>query len=492
LTTWFDEDRMEADDIDRQMIKGIDNTKVVLVFITERYISKVGGDNDDDNCLKEFRYAIKRKGKKNMIAIVMEEAYHDQTKWFGLVGMHLNNVLFISFADSNMWGLFKNDKVFESRIDELINKIEVKLKKPTGFFHKSKLKQKFSDHDSQDTSLLPTSASLVISNADSNQSVSKSVFRMNNVDPKLKRTDADIKTAVKEWCENPRTASKKYGHISDWDTSAVTNMKELFCSGRLEDDSNIPENEFNDDISNWDVSNVITMEGMFVKATSFNQPIGVWNTHNVTTMDRMFSGVTSFNQPIGAWDTHNVTTMDRMFAGATSFNQPIGAWNTHNVTNMNGMFYNAALFNQPIGAWNTHNVTTMCCMFSHATSFNQPIGAWDTHNVTDMDRMFLGATSFNQPIGAWDTHNVTWMGQMFQDAISFNQPIGAWDTHNVTGMKYMFYNAALFNQPIAAWDTHNVIYMEGMFFKCPLIQAPHWYKIWYIKKKLSAVCCCCS
>ena len=42
------------------------------------------------------------------------------------------------------------------------------------------------------------------------------------------RDDTDIKKAVNEWCSNPLTAKSKYGDISEWDTSAVTSMEELF------------------------------------------------------------------------------------------------------------------------------------------------------------------------------------------------------------------------------------------------------------------------
>ena len=41
-----------------------------------------------------------------------------------------------------------------------------------------------------------------------------------------------------------------------------------------------------------------------------------------------------FNQNIGDWDVSNVSTIDRMFQNASSFNQPIGEWNTSSVTNM--------------------------------------------------------------------------------------------------------------------------------------------------------------
>ena len=92
------------------------------------------------------------------------------------------------------------------------------------------------------------------------------------------RSDDDIRTAVEEWCTNRTIAIERYGHISYWDTSAVTNMAELFEN----------KEDFDDDISKWDVSNVTNMVCMFDYATSFNQPIGAWDTHNVTNMGWMF------------------------------------------------------------------------------------------------------------------------------------------------------------------------------------------------------------
>ena len=64
------------------------------------------------------------------------------------------------------------------------------------------------------------------------------------------RTDDDIKDAVNKWCDNPVAATVKYGHISKWNTSLVTNMKELFQD----------KSDFNDDISKWDVSSVTSMK----------------------------------------------------------------------------------------------------------------------------------------------------------------------------------------------------------------------------------------
>ena len=93
------------------------------------------------------------------------------------------------------------------------------------------------------------------------------------------------------------------------------------------------------EISNWDVSNVWYMSGMFANASSFNQPLNNWNVSKVTNMGGMFWGAESFNQPLNNWNVSNVTSMEAMFKNAESFNQPLNNWNVSNVTNMEDMFY---------------------------------------------------------------------------------------------------------------------------------------------------------
>ena len=170
---------------------------------------------------------------------------------------------------------------------------------------------------------------------------------------------------------------------------------------------------------------------------------------NVTDLSQMFQ-FSQFNQDIGNWDVSNVTNMSAMFGGVSnrpsSFNQPIGNWDVGNVTNMSFMF-GYSPFNQPIGDWDMSNVTDMSFMFLRS-QFDQPIGNWDVSSATNMNEMFK-SSPFNQPIGDWDVSNVTNMNEMF-DSSQFNQPIGNWDVGNVTNMRYMF-NESQFNQPINGW-----------------------------------------
>ena len=155
---------------------------------------------------------------------------------------------------------------------------------------------------------------------------------------KLKRTNDDIYEAVVLWCSDRTEAEEKYGHISDWDVSCVTDMSYLFHGKLL----------FNDDISRWDVSNVTNMCGMFSLAHSFNQPIGNWNVSNVTDMSLMFACAYVFNQPIGDWNVSNVIDMQFMFSNTHSFNQSIMTWNLSNICEISDMFEDAKAFNQAL------------------------------------------------------------------------------------------------------------------------------------------------
>ena len=132
----------------------------------------------------------------------------------------------------------------------------------------------------------------------------------------------ELRKAVKLWLRDESKAITKYGHISLWDTSKVTDMSFMFWW-----DSN-----FNEDIGGWDTSNVTNMCTMFRGATNFNQDIGGWDTSKVTDMMFMFRDATKFNQDIGGWNTSNVTYMRFMFSDATKFNKDyIINWDTSKV-----------------------------------------------------------------------------------------------------------------------------------------------------------------
>jgi len=247
-----------------------------------------------------------------------------------------------------------------------------------------------------------------------------------NCDGFIKITQANIQQAIDDWFQDSELSSSIYGHISDWDVSNVTDMNGLF-SGRV----------IHESLSSWDVSNVIDMSFLF-NVAALNQDLSSWDVSNVIYMNNLFSGVTNFNQDLSSWDVSSVTNMGGMFSNATYFNQDLSSWDVSNVTNMDFMFNMATSFNQDLSSWDVSNVTGMFSMFQHATSFNQDLSSWDVSNVTDMMFMFQNANSFNQDLSSWDVSNVTNMAFMFIDATSFNQDLSSWDVSNVTDIGGMF------------------------------------------------------
>ena len=76
---------------------------------------------------------------------------------------------------------------------------------------------------------------------------------------------------------------------------------------------------------------------------NFNQNISNWDTSSVTLMYRMFMRAASFNQDINNWDTSKVTRMNDMFMEASSFDQNLGSWRIMNLTSAEGMFRDITL-----------------------------------------------------------------------------------------------------------------------------------------------------
>ena len=143
-------------------------------------------------------------------------------------------------------------------------------------------------------------------------------------------TRNELLVAVDEWIDDSAIANSTYGTIDTWDTSLINDMSSLFYY-----------TTFNGDISDWDVSSVTNMGGMFAYATSFNGDISDWDVSNVNYMDGMFYYATSFNQNISDWDVSSVTSMEYMFYGAFEFNQDISDWDISSVTDMELMFDSA-------------------------------------------------------------------------------------------------------------------------------------------------------
>ena len=313
----------------------------------------------------------------------------------------------------------------------------------------------------------------------------------------------ELQVAVDLWYEDKEKAINYYGHISLWNTSLITDMSNLFKDKYKE------FNEFNDNINDWDVSNVINMEFMF-KGVVFmsyfdtnyiHQKLNKWDVSSVTNMKGMFKETTRFDQHLNLWDVSNVRDMSEMFCGA-SFggvqysSESIFRWKVSPETNIHHMFYETwaitlhhenpfkpwsknrlqeavdlwynniikALWEfNDISLWDTSLIEDMSKLFYGKYKFNSDISNWNVSKVINMDYMFAGAVRFNKPLNSWDVSNVESMNGMFHDAKLFNQPLNSWNVSSVKYMRTMFFEASSFNQPLNSWDVSSVIKMTGMF-----------------------------
>ena len=85
------------------------------------------------------------------------------------------------------------------------------------------------------------------------------------------------------------------------------------------------------------VSYKVVDSTMLYKMVKNNEDLRFICTTKITNMEVLFSGSTQFNGDISNWDVSNVTDMSGMFLGL-KFNGDISNWDVSSVTNMEVMF----------------------------------------------------------------------------------------------------------------------------------------------------------
>ena len=297
------------------------------------------------------------------------------------------------------------------------------------------------------------------------------------------------------------------GEYIAWDTSKVTNMAYMFQHNWTTIAG--PHSGFNQDINNWNTSNVTNFRATFGGTTNTSNKTGSFN-QDISTKQVTIGAGTSVETTYNAWDVSSVTQFaypgntsnaqynkQGIFAFNGHFNQPIGNWQLNTGSDLwtRDMFYQAFAFNQDISesiqtvgsktyrAWDMRKSQGLTYMFYNAYNFDKDIGNWNISSSKDLRATFYRC-GINQDLSKWNTMNVTDLKSTFygsrmhnQDLSSSYQPATsnrdeyiAWDTSKVTTMETMFYNYSnpLGSQPgfignVNNWDTSNVTNMKGMF-----------------------------
>jgi len=237
----------------------------------------------------------------------------------------------------------------------------------------------------------------------------------------------------------------------------VSNGSGLFYGFKATINNSIVNEELFE-ISQWGEINWLQQfDRGFANCTNLN--VTATDAPNLTQINSLFQMFFNCSSLIGQnsfsnWNISTITNLAGMFGGAKLFNQNISGWNTSNVTAFYGMFASASAFNQNISTWNTGSGINFSSMFAQASAFNQPLNSWNMSKATNLRYMFSGASSFNQPLNNWNTSEVETFEGIFENAVSFNQPIASWDMSKVneSASFIMFNGALLFDQDISTWN----------------------------------------
>ena len=100
LRVWFDSERMVGN-VRKMMTDGIENTQVVIVFITDKYRQKINDVDLRDNCKYEFKHSFEQKGPFKMLPVVMEPAMMESRNWGGELGAALSTQQLIDLTEDD-------------------------------------------------------------------------------------------------------------------------------------------------------------------------------------------------------------------------------------------------------------------------------------------------------------------------------------------------------------------------------------------------------
>lgn len=255
---------------------------------------------------------------------------------------------------------------------------------------------------------------------------------------------------------------------------------------------------FNQDLSNWDVSDTPSLYATFLQAYSFEGTgVGNWDISGKTSLQQTFNACFYFNPDLSNWDASNVTNWRQTFALNHSLMFDFGNWNytisptdmyetfkevgvrqdlqDSNLTEMDFSNWDVSGLTSLIGTFNSeyaHVNSTVARISDHSnyiTSGSVPttyykfrrtwvpvISNWDVSNVTTMKDLFRHnpniATNSNFDLSSWDVSNVTDASYIFQYCYGFDgQTTSSWNLNSLTNGTHAFRGCDLTTLNVSNW-----------------------------------------
>ena len=235
--------------------------------------------------------------------------------------------------------------------------------------------------------------------------------------------------------------------VSGWDASQAVYMYGLFmCTTGLADVQAT---------RNWDTSGARDMSYMFFRDTNLQfVDVSNWNTSNVVTMEAMFAVGDNWKANgqlreivgIENMDVSHVVDMTCMFYGAGHMMYyDIGGWDVSNVVSMNHMFCdNRELRVLDLSKWDVSSVKTMYSMFDDNVMLTTigDVSHWNTSSLIDAGgwlngcHAFVGDDTGTLDLSGWDTSKLQCAGEMFYYTSIRTIDISGWTFDAITNDRW--------------------------------------------------------
>lgn len=222
-------------------------------------------------------------------------------------------------------------------------------------------------------------------------------------------------------------------------------------------DSNVHEI----DLTEFDTTNVVNMDYMFLKA-DLGDRLKV--NSSTTTQDN------GADRNILTFNTEGVTSMSGMFKDCKVKHLDLSSLRTHNVTDFSDMFYNCdSLIDLNVDGFDTSNAEDFNGMFHGCHKLTQlNVKHFNVNSVLHMSYLFSGCRKLKViDLEGWDFSQVSDANEMFGYCGKLEKIIANFNFNMIKGMAFMFDCCTKLSEvDLTHSDFSHVFDFGYMFFKC--------------------------
>ncbi len=281
--------------------------------------------------------------------------------------------------------------------------------------------------------------------------------------------------------------------LLDWDTSSVTSLSNAFY--------NVSQLTNLHGLENWDVSNVVSMTSTFQSVSSLvdTSALAGWTTSSLKYLDGAFRASAWASQPssmdisgLSNWDVSQVLSMDNMFYDRTSLTSLDGLsnWRPVALTSMSAAFLNTRISNlDGLSGWRTPALVSMSSTFMDCPSLTNIDGLadWNVTSLSSAYRIFArdkGVTSLAS-LANWQTDSLTNLGGAFWETrIVSADGLGSWNASNLASVSSMFASDTALTDVSAllSWNTEKLTDIARVFSQASNLTSLHGLENWDVSK----------